>query len=213
MVTVSSVEKTRNGFRVTLSNCVVYRFSAKDLRLFPLTVGQEIDEAEIHRFAISRQLPAAFNMAGQLLSRRVCSRQEVIRKLSAASFDPDVTSCVVEKLEEKKWIDDVRFTEAWIHYRSEMNYGPERIRRELKAKGISENLIQSAFSEEATEHFQEAAVQEAIKLLRKRALDTLSFPDLQKATASLVRKGFDWDTAKSAVRKAVAYMKEHRGFI
>ena len=102
MVTVSSVAKTRNGFRVILSNRVIYHFSAKDLRLFPLSEGQEIDESEIHRFAISRQLPAAFNMAGRLLSRRICSRQEVIRKLSAASFDPDVINCVIEKLEQKK---------------------------------------------------------------------------------------------------------------
>lgn len=42
---------------------------------------------------------------------------------------------------------DLRFTEAFVHHRISRGYGPRRIARELKEKGVSDELRQEFIDE------------------------------------------------------------------
>ena len=151
MVNVLAVKPLKKKILVVLENERNYVLSRHDLRLFPLAEGQQVDESELARFVFERQFPAALSVAVAQLTRRVCSRTEVTRKLASACFEPEVIEKVVQKLEKDRFIDDRRFTEAWIHYRSGMHYGPDRIRRELLMKGVSEKIVHDAFDHHFTQ--------------------------------------------------------------
>lgn len=76
------------------------------------------------------------------LARREHSRAELAQKLNAKfSDDAEFVQDVLHKLIEDGLQSDERFAENYLRYRANRGYGPNRIRQELKQKGISENMI------------------------------------------------------------------------
>lgn len=79
-----------------------------------------------------------------LLSLREHSRKELQQKLLLRSYAaPDVLQ-VLDELVEKDLQSDERFAESYVHSRSSKGYGPERIRLELRQRGVVESLIDAA---------------------------------------------------------------------
>jgi regulatory protein len=76
-----------------------------------------------------------------VLSRREHSARELAGKLRARGFSEEVVSSLVAELTEENLLSDQRFAEALVHVRSERGYGPARIARELRDKGVSEQII------------------------------------------------------------------------
>ncbi len=54
---------------------------------------------------------------------------------------------VIEQLQRENLQNDERYTEAFIHYHRERGRGPRKIRNELMAKGVSENVINELLDE------------------------------------------------------------------
>ena len=75
------------------------------------------------------------------LSRREHSAGELLEKLSRLGFDPDDVNKVLTGLKAQGMQSDERFTEAYVHHRSEKGYGPVRIIRELSDRGIDNSLV------------------------------------------------------------------------
>jgi len=83
----------------------------------------------------------ARNKALAMLARREHSRAELQAKLNAAGFPQPIIVATVSALEREGWLSDERFTDAFIRVRRERGYGPVRIRAELRARGVSDELI------------------------------------------------------------------------
>ena len=72
-----------------------------------------------------------------LLSRRDYSRLELQRKLQPKAADADDLTAVLDDMAERRWQSDERFTDAFLHSRSD-RYGPLRLTQELQQKGIAD---------------------------------------------------------------------------
>jgi len=77
----------------------------------------------------------------RLLSMREHSTHEITTKLSVKCESLDIVYAVVEFLIENKYLSDERFTESYIRFRRNRGFGPNKIRTELKDKGINNNMI------------------------------------------------------------------------
>ena len=77
-----------------------------------------------------------------LLARREHSKAELMHKLSKKNFAEKDILTVLTILSEENLLSEHRFTEAFIHYRGRMGYGPLYIQAELKNRGIAEDIIQ-----------------------------------------------------------------------
>ena len=83
-----------------------------------------------------------------LLARREHSVGELQRKLQthvegrakARNLDASVIDEVLEKLQDDGLVSDERFTEAFVRYRRNNGYGPQRIQAELRERGVSEKI-------------------------------------------------------------------------
>ena len=84
--------------------------------------------------------------AMNLLARREHSRRELNTKLMRRFADVETVAVVVDQLAEERLQSDERFTELFIRSRAHRGYGPIRIRRELKAKGVSSELVSSGMT-------------------------------------------------------------------
>ena len=80
---------------------------------------------------------AAVRLAAlDLLALREHSRRELERKLDARGFDADVIAGALDRLAADGLQSDARFAEQFIHSRMQRGSGPQKIRAELRERGV-----------------------------------------------------------------------------
>lgn len=95
--------------------------------------------------------------ATRILAMRDHSEHELRRKLTtpsaftakgATESEPEISQRdideVIARCYEHGWLDDAQFASRFIASRSRRGYGPQRIRQELKQKGIERAIGESA---------------------------------------------------------------------
>lgn len=74
--------------------------------------------------------------AVHLLSRREHSVDELKLKLKQKKYDIQSIDKVIDKLLEKDYLSDLRYTEMLVRTRQSQGYGYQYIQQELQAKGV-----------------------------------------------------------------------------
>ena len=85
--------------------------------------------------------------AMDLLARREHSVAELQRKLIDKGYEKAAVDEQLKKLEQENLLNDRRFTESYVRYRSKKGFGPLRIKQELKEKGIGDDLLLEALAD------------------------------------------------------------------
>ncbi|HEC60516.1 MAG TPA: regulatory protein RecX [Methylophaga sp.] len=91
-----------------------------------------------------------------LLARREHSVAELVKKLSA-DFEYDDIIIAISKLTERNLQSDERFAENYLRYRSQRGFGFQKIRQELKERGVNAELISETLAESDIDWFALAA--------------------------------------------------------
>ena len=129
-----------------------------------------------------------------MLNYRERSIKELIDRLSEKHYSSTTISAVIKRLKELDLLDDRKFARLWT--RSRVRFKPRSawlIGRELREKGIAEEVIQQVIEEELTpEQELEAAMNLAEKQARRyRGEDPEKAR--RKLFAFLARRGFSPD--------------------
>jgi len=202
---ISSQIRDKN--RVNISVDGKYRFSLDMYQLIDLgiKVGREYDEPELISLEQESQFGKVYGRSLEYCLMRPHSSREVrdyLYRKTRSTRDktgelkpgvaPEITLRVFDRLVEKKYIDDVKFTKYWIENRSlTKGASMRKLIAELKSKGVSDTIISQALSE--TERTDEVEIQKIIAKKRSH------YPDGQKLTMYLVRLGFNYDDVKRAL--------------
>ena len=80
------------------------------------------------------------------LARREHGEQELAAKLVAKGFEAAVVAEALAGLIEDNLLSDERFAEAFVRSRYQRGSGPQKIRAELRERGIDEVLIETCIS-------------------------------------------------------------------
>ena len=203
MVKVVSITPIRSKCRVELDDGSTWWLYGKDLRQAGIREGAEIRPEELKQFVRQKQLPRGINLAIAMLARRSCSREEIRRKLTVNHYDAEVIEQILEKLEKEGFLNDRDFAEAWIRHRISGRYGARRIGQELRMKGVSEEDSSAAMKSLDEEEMMRQAVSLAAGRLRRVKPDEDPRKAREKILQALIRRGFDWNTAREAYDQAV----------
>lgn len=103
-----------------------------------------------------------------------------------------IATRVYDRLVEKGYIDDEKFTRYWVENRN-MTKGMSRrkLQAELRAKGVESSVIEKHLAESPRDEMAE--LQKIITKKRAR------YPDDQKLMQYLARQGFSYDDIKTAL--------------
>ncbi len=82
-----------------------------------------------------------------MLARREHSRAELARKLAAVGT-PEEIAAVLDQLEAAGLLSDARFAESLVHARA-ARFGAARLRHDLRVKGVAEDVIDAALTDDA----------------------------------------------------------------
>lgn len=75
------------------------------------------------------------------LSRRDYSEREITQKLKTKGYPSDAIAQILAELVHEGLINELRFTENYIHWCRAKGWGPSRIAHELQTRGISAEMI------------------------------------------------------------------------
>jgi regulatory protein len=81
-----------------------------------------------------------------LLARRDFASGELRRKLASQGYHEELAAEAVAELVEGGLLNDARYVENYVSYHAGRGEGPLRIRAELKAIDVPEELIQAALN-------------------------------------------------------------------
>ena len=77
------------------------------------------------------------------VARREMSRAQLHKKLQPYAEDEDELERVLNEFAQQNWQSDERFTQAFVRSKS-TKHGSARLQQELKAHGVSADLIRDA---------------------------------------------------------------------
>ncbi|MCW8906494.1 MAG: recombination regulator RecX [Sedimenticola sp.] len=87
----------------------------------------------------------------RLLAIREHSRLELQRKLQARTEQPELLQELLDRLQAEGYQSDGRFAEQYVESRKAKGFGPVRIGRELRERGVDSVLIEQWLDPHATD--------------------------------------------------------------
>jgi len=108
--------------------------------------------------------PADVRLAAMnLLARREHSLHELRQKLRRRFPDESVVASELARLQDENLQSDQRYAESYLRQRSARGYGPQRVRREMRDRGLSDEQIADAFAAIEVDWYELAA-----RVMRKK---------------------------------------------
>ncbi len=128
------------------------------------------------------------------LVRREHARSELARKLAPFAPSPEALEQLLDALAAKKQLSDERYAELRTHQLSR-KYGAARIRLELKAKGVAQNIVDHVCTGGELE--RAAAI-----LKRKYRTPAASREERARRMRFLQQRGFSHETIRKLLSSA-----------
>lgn len=145
---------------------------------------------------------AATRLALRLLGSRDATRKELRERLVAKEIDPEIAGTVAERLVSEGLIDEREIAERVIQVGvSRRHVGAAQLRRELRHRGIPDEITDEVLQAIPENEELQAAVEVATRRLRSVHGDALA--QKRKVMASLQRKGFPSDLCRRAYELAL----------
>lgn len=166
-----------NGIEFTLSGDIISQFQLKKKEFLQ-------DEEYILLLEI-----ACENYAYYLLGIKNYFKRDLYTKLREKYRESSIILRVLEKVEEKGYIDDYDSAKSFIS--SHRNYGVEKLRFHLIRKGVSKEII-----EKLLEDSSDAQLEQLRKLVER-----MRDKPKEKVITSLMRKGFTYSNIKEILEE------------
>lgn len=185
-----------NGEKLFLSKEVVLKNG--------LRKGDQISD-DLSSFLIKEnQLFFIKQRAYSYLGRRLHSRYELTTKLKSKGYESELINIVLNELEDKNYLNDCEFADAFARDKRKFRrFGSYRIKNELIKRRVNKEIIEQVISEVFPEgNDMEEAVYHINKKIKNKTVDELNDKNLKnKLITFLIRKGFDFETAKNAIEE------------
>ncbi len=197
IITKIEDQKNKKRFNIFVDNAFFCGLSKETAVLAGLKEGKEISERELENLIFDSEVKRAFEKASSLLASRQHTRKELFDKLFKKDFDKKVIAAAIEKLEEYHYVDDGLFAKHFVQQNGK--YSKRMLENKLAQRGVAKCHINEALSEiEDDEEFA---------LCQKHAQKYIASKDMtkegqkDKLMASLLRKGFGFDTVKKVTKQ------------
>ncbi len=155
---------------------------------------------------------AAMEIAVRFLGTRPRTRWELERRLRRSAAEDEVITAVLDRLAAMGYVDDTAFVRWWAEQRDRhAPRGRRMVEAELRQHGVPRDVLESLRGEELAEPALDAEALPASEAERATAalarhLKGRPLPaDLrarQRIGAFLMRRGFDPETVRGALRSA-----------
>lgn len=199
IITALTPQERRGGRRINVFLDERYALSLSQELAESLSIGQLLDDAEFERLLVADERARAIEAALRLLGYRPRSESELRQRLALKKHSPSAVDAAIDRLRELQLVDDEAFARYWLEQRQAREpRGRRLVAYELRRKGVSAEVVTGVTEPGADE--AELAYRAGLGKVRTlKGLDDRTFR--QRLGAYLQRRGFDWTSIKTAVRR------------
>lgn len=191
---VKPSQRKKGRFLVKLNGGVLLRVTEEELLRFGLRAGMELDDETVETLQSSARTSSAKAQAANIIGSRPLSKRELTRRLVQKGNEEADAQTAADWLEELGAVDDAAYAAALARYYGARGYGPQRLREELRRRGVDRDLWEDALAELPDSGDTLDA------LIQKRRRGDLSDPRERKRVCdALLRRGFSWSQVKAAM--------------
>jgi regulatory protein len=197
-------KRRKRRVNIFLDDKFAFSLEADVARKEGLRVGQELSEGDIETLAGAELSQRCLNAALRYLAYRPRSEAELGERLARRGFDSETVAATLARLKEQGLVDDLAFAQFWKENRQ--SFSPRSqwlVRRELKAKGVAEELIARVADVDDEDSAYQAAIAKAHRL---PISDYQGFR--RRLGEYLKRRGFGYGLINNTVNKVWAEVKE-----
>ena len=147
VITDIKPQKSRRRWNIFLDGQFAFPVSAEVALKTGLKVGQRLEPSQIEALTSAQTAQSCLEVALRYLNYRPRSEQELRQRLSQRGFDPEVISQTIQRLQEMGQVNNVAFAQFWVENRQAFRPRSQlRLRRELQAKGVERETIETVVS-------------------------------------------------------------------
>lgn len=190
-----------NRVKVILDNGIAFVLYKGDLIKYNISVG-EIEDKYIS-FIFEEILPKrALNRSVNIISERDMTEGMIRDKLTGDGYPEDIIDLTINKLVDNRLINDERFIRGYIEAKSNKKSRND-IFRDLSSKGVDMDLVEDIYNELKSNDMLKSETDLIKELLEKKhfMFDDASVEDINKMVQYLARKGFSFDSIRSAMKE------------
>lgn len=195
---ITDVKKQKNNpkrYSVFVDGDFAFGLDEVDVLYYKLLNCDEISEEKFNFIKENTVFNKARDTAVKYLSFKARTKNEVAAKLAEKDFTEDIIDKVIALLEKYNYIDDYSYAGSFLRDKFNINgFGTERIKYELKQRGISEEIIEKVVEENCFDEIKKAA--ELIE--QKYGVYEFDIKERRKIEGFLLRRGFSFSTIKDA---------------
>lgn len=149
-----------------------------------------------------------YTLAVLALTRRPRSEKELRDTLTKKKAPEEIIQRVLQTLREQQFVNDEEFARWWVEQRTRFRPKSDRvIKFELRQKGINDEIVEHVFSQRGTAELDSTKAKELVERRLPRMAALSKEEQYQKLAGFLARRGFDWDTIKKTLQKALQISK------
>lgn len=182
--------KNPNRVNVFVNGKFAFSLDVVQVVDFKLKVGRELSEEELAELKKASEFGKLYQRALEKALMRPHSRREIRdylqKKVYEKGIDKGYINEIIERLENKKYVDDRRFAEWYVENRFvKKGVSRKRLAMELRGKGVAMEIVDEVLGGRNDE-----------EEIRKMIARKRSKYDDEKLMAYLCRQGFSYDLVK-----------------
>ena len=196
-------QRKKGRFLVTLDGGVLLRVTEEELLRFGLRPDMELDDGTLEALRASARTSSAKAQAANIIGSRPLSKRELTKRLVKKGNEETDARAAADWLEELGAVDDEDYAAALVRHYGARGYGPQRLREELRRRGVPRELWDAALEElpDSGETLD--------ALIQKRCRGDLTDPKERKRVCdALLRRGFSWSQVKAAMGRYTDLLEE-----
>ena len=197
------IQKRRNNRRsIFLDDGSVFGVSEDVFFSIPVHIGDTLTDQQLDEILGADSQQKILDVALNLLSFRMRSKAELMRRLKRKNFNEDGIYAVMKKLETKGYIDDQKF--ALVFAREKVRrklIGPVALRSEFSVHGLDPDIVEYTLKKTYDEISEQTLMDQLLAKRRVPLNEPLSLKEKQNAVNTLRNKGFSWDRIQEMLVK------------
>ena len=191
---IKQQEKRKDRYSIFVEGKYTFSLSESALLEQKISVGQELDKAQLQDF---KQLSADDKAYGNALRYAIIrprSTWEMRTYLKRKKVDEPVAEKLLNKLTSNNLLDDASFAKSWVENRRLLkSISKRRLQMELRQKRVPDETIEQTLASDETDDHQ------TLKTLVVKKRQQSRYQDNLKLMQYLARQGFNYDDIKSAL--------------
>ena len=187
---------------ITFTDKSVFEISEDVFISIALEIGSEVDDEYLVELEEKENMHQALHAALSLLNYRMRSTAELYKRLTEKGYNPDIVERVIEKLNEKKFLNDETFARAFIHDKINSRLlGPVVLRRELFPHKLDKEIVEKLLQQAYVEMPEEELVERLIEKRKIKKGQKMTQKERNRLISYLQRRGHQWNVIRTLFDK------------